>query len=106
MTNEPMIKKETDKVVSVKDRMQLLKLLEAGKLPSRMTHGDKYRPALAAISQDEADRFFEMLVVRMIEHHDFVRSEAIDVERGNISYFSGYNVEWSEASKLYWKDWR
>jgi hypothetical protein len=59
------------------------------KFPKEVTIGDKYRPAMEIIDQDEADKYFEDLVEHTMSFGE-VRQEAERIERINLGYFAGY----------------
>lgn len=54
-----------------------------------ITIGDKYRPAMAIQTQEEADRYFEECVAHAMAH-GYSREEAEKIERVNLAYFAGY----------------
>lgn len=65
------------------------------KLPSRITIGEKYQPAMEIKHQALADEYFERLVHHNLqcqteagESHDV--DKAIATERANLGYFAGY----------------
>lgn len=59
-------------------------------LPEKMTIGECYHPAMACLTQPEADEWFKALVERDMRCFSKTREEAEALERTNIGYFSGY----------------
>lgn len=58
-------------------------------LPSRITNGDKYDPAMAIMSECDAAQYFE----RLVEHNMLsgtIREEAERIERSNLAFIAGY----------------
>ena len=58
-------------------------------LPKLITIGEKYRPAMKITDADEAQRYFEKLVVHSMLHGNS-REEAEKIEKSNLGYFAGY----------------
>lgn len=58
-------------------------------LPRNITIGDKYRPAMAVKTQDDADACFEALVEHTMGWGKS-RAEAETIERANLGYYAGY----------------
>lgn len=58
-------------------------------LPSKITIGDKYGPAMEITDQAEAIEYFEACV-RHCMGHGKDRAEAEKIERSNLGYYSGY----------------
>ncbi len=54
-----------------------------------ITIGDKYEPAMALLTQAEADAYFEELVAHTMSFGKS-RAEAEAIERANLGYFAGY----------------
>lgn len=59
------------------------------KLPSKITFGEKYDPAMAITDQAAADEYFESLVEHTMRF-GADRVEAERLERKNLGYFAGY----------------
>lgn len=59
-------------------------------LPEKITYGDKYGPAMDMTNQEEADGYFEILVLHSMENFGKTREEAEAVERSNLGYYAGY----------------
>lgn len=58
-------------------------------LAKEITTGEKYFPAMAITTQDDADAYFEKLVEHTMSHGR-LRPEAEQLERRNLGYFAGY----------------
>ncbi len=58
-------------------------------LPSRITIGDKYGPAMEMTEQAEASDYFESCVQHSISH-GHTREKAEQIERANLGYYAGY----------------
>jgi len=58
-------------------------------IPSNITIGDKYDPAMKITEQANADAYFERLVQHCMSHGK-TRSEAEQIERSNLGYYAGY----------------
>lgn len=56
---------------------------------SRITIGDKYKPAMEITDQAEADAYFEQCVAHAMSFGK-TREEAEKTERANLGYFAGY----------------
>lgn len=54
------------------------------------TIGDIYGPAMKITNQEEADRYFEKLVLRCQAESDKDRSECEKIQRQNLGYYAGY----------------
>ncbi len=59
------------------------------RLPSQISIGNKYGPAMEPMTQAEADAYFELLVEHCMRFGK-TREEAEAVERTNLGYFAGY----------------
>jgi hypothetical protein len=59
------------------------------KLPSQITIGDKYSPAMEITDQSEADSYFEKCVEHCMSFGE-TREKAEGIERENLGYFAGY----------------
>lgn len=58
-------------------------------MKTRISIGEKYRPAMEIKDQTEADRYFETCVLHNMKFGT-TRAEAERVERINLGYFAGY----------------
>ncbi len=58
-------------------------------LPSQITIGDKYGPAMEIDNQIDADQYFERLVVHGMSRGK-TRKQAEALERTNLEYYAGY----------------
>lgn len=70
-------------------RCKLVTERETMKLPSKITVGDKYNPAMEMVEQAEADEYFEVCVAHSMGHGK-TREEAETLERSNLGYYAGY----------------
>lgn len=61
-----------------------------------ITIGEKYGPAMAIMSQDKADAYFEECVKHSMSFGK-TREEAEYIERQNLGYYAGYH---SHATRL------
>lgn len=59
-------------------------------LPDNMTIGEAYGPAMEITDQQEADEYFEALVVSCMKHGGHPREKAEWIERQNLGYYAGY----------------
>jgi hypothetical protein len=59
-------------------------------LPLKCTIGEKYEPAMRITDQEEADDYFEILVIHSMRAFNKSRAEAQQLERHNLGYFAGY----------------
>lgn len=55
-----------------------------------MTYGELYGPAMKITEQEEADKYFAMLVDHAMTEFGKTRGEAEELERHNLGYFAGY----------------
>ncbi len=65
------------------------------KIPSEVTLGDKYGPAMEITDQAKADEYFEKLVdhteeLRVRDGRPVNRESAAAIERINLGYYAGY----------------
>ena len=60
------------------------------KLPLRLTIGETYGPAMEITDQAEADEYFKALVERQALVSGITEERAAEIERANLSYYSGY----------------
>jgi hypothetical protein len=58
-------------------------------LPSKISIGDKYRPAMEITTQADADEYFAVCVQHTMSFGTD-REKAEDIERQNLGYFAGY----------------
>lgn len=58
-------------------------------LPSKITIGHKYGPAMQIETKEEADEYFEACVQHCMSFGKS-REDATNIERQNIGYFAGY----------------
>lgn len=58
-------------------------------LPENLTIGEAYDPAMEITDQEEADRYFLMLVGMSMKNGQS-REEAEKIQRANLSYYAGY----------------
>lgn len=58
--------------------------------PLKMTIGEAYGPAMEMTEQEDADEYFKALVVRNILLTGNTEERAAEIERVNLSYYSGY----------------
>lgn len=65
----------------------------SGPLPSRITIGDKYGPAMKIADQTEADAYFARCVEHTMQFVGGSREEAERIERINLGYYAGYYDE-------------
>ncbi len=65
-------------------------MTESKPLPRDATIGELYCPCSKITTQEDADRYFAMLVERNMSFGDHTLEEAERVEHANIGYFSGY----------------
>lgn len=54
------------------------------------TFGDLYQPAMAIVTQAEADAYFEWLVHYQMERNGISRETAERTQRINLGYWAGY----------------
>ena len=59
-------------------------------LPEKITYGEAYGPAMEMTNQEEADEYFEILVLHLMKYHGKSRQEAEEIERENLGYYAGY----------------
>ena len=59
------------------------------RFPKKMTHGEKYGPAMEITDAKEASEYFEACV-RHCMGFGKSREEAERIERGNLGYWAGY----------------
>ena len=57
------------------------------------TYGQKYDPIKDITTQTEADEYFENLVAENMSQNHNTRAEAVEIEKHNIGYWSGYYSE-------------
>ena len=58
-------------------------------LPSKITIGEKYGPAMSVKTREEAAAMFERLVAHnMSQGH--TREQAVNIEKQNLGYYAGY----------------
>lgn len=58
--------------------------------PDRMTYGEAYGPAMEVTTREEAQAYFEALVVRCMRINHVPREHAERIERSNVGYWTGY----------------
>ena len=58
-----------------------------------MTIGEIYRYAMRIKSQAQADRFFNLLLLRHLKLFRQTRDEAISIIKSNLGYYAGYYDE-------------
>jgi len=58
-------------------------------LPSKISVGDKYLPAMKITDQAEADEYFAVCVQHTMSF-GIDREKAEDIERQNLGYYAGY----------------
>ena len=59
-------------------------------LPQNATIGEIYGPAMKITEKDQADEYFEAIVLRLMKTANKERSEAEDTARSNLGYYAGY----------------
>lgn len=64
-------------------------------MKTKITIGEKYKPAMGITNQADANLYFEELVnhnlkCRRLEGEALIRAEAEAVERHNLGYYAGY----------------
>jgi hypothetical protein len=59
-------------------------------LPENLTIGEAYDPAMKINNQEEANEYFEALVVRNMTYFEKSRKESEQIEKSNLGYFAGY----------------
>jgi hypothetical protein len=72
-------------------------------LPSQITIGEKYGPAMKVKTEAEAREYFEACVRHNMAASNHTREQAERIERVNISYFAGYfnHATQARVEKLY-----
>jgi hypothetical protein len=65
------------------------------KLPDNATHEQKYEPAMLIETQEDADKYFEVLIDHCLRLHELngkeiTREEAQGMERTSLAYVAGY----------------
>jgi hypothetical protein len=63
---------------------------ELAPLPDKISIGEKYGPAMAVTTQAEADAYFARCVEHSMRALGMDRTQAEDLERINLGYYSGY----------------
>jgi len=58
-------------------------------IPKEITIGDKYNPAMKILAQEDANKYFELLIQHCMQHGKS-REEAEKTERQNLGYYAGY----------------
>lgn len=71
------------------------------KLPTTISIGEKYGPAMTITDQAEADVYFELLVEHSMRGGKRSREEAEKIERMNLGYYAGYGFDREQVERLY-----